>query len=134
MLTAWYFLFRLKPCKTWIRSDTLINSFMYCHETIGSAYEGTGWAFPTKTFWHALPTHFHFQNYKILHCSHFSPSISPFHILKDSLEPNWQLLGYFLEDGLYRMHQAPMQHNWNVVFNTFHCPSFHCNPVYKSQC
>ena len=84
---------------------------MYHHETIGSAYEGAGWAFPTKTYWHALPTHLHFQGYEIIHRSHFPPSTYLSHILKDSLEPNWQLPAYYLEDGLYRKHQAPLQHD-----------------------
>jgi len=51
----------IRPCKTRIRSVPSINSFIYCHETINLAYEGAGWAFPTKTYWHALLIHIHFQ-------------------------------------------------------------------------
>jgi len=103
--------FQIRSCKTRIRSETFINSFIYCHETIGLAYEGAGWAFPTKTYWHTLPTRLHFQGYEIICHSHFPPSTCPSHILKDFLEPKWQLPAYFLEDSLYRKHQAPLQHD-----------------------
>jgi len=84
------FLIQIRPCETRIRSVTLINSFMYCHETIGSAYKGTGWAFPTKTYWHALPTCIHFQGYEIIHCSHLPPPSNPYtlYILEESLDSN----------------------------------------------
>jgi len=126
--------FQITSCETRIRSETFINSFMYRYETIGSAYEGAGWAFPIKTYWHTLPTCLHFQDYEIIHCSYFPPSTCSSHILKDSLEPNWQLLAYFLEDGLYRKHQASLQCDWNMAFDAFYCLAFHSNPAYKTQC
>ena len=125
--------FQIRPCETRIRSEIFINSFIYRHETIGSTYEGAGWAFPTKTYWHTLPTHLHFQGYKIIHHSHFPPSTCLSHILRDALEPNWQLLAYYLEDGLYRNYQAPLQCDWNTAFNAHYHLAFHSNPTYKTQ-
>ena len=42
--------FQIRPCETRARSMHLINLFMYRSETIAAAYEGAGWAFPTKTY------------------------------------------------------------------------------------
>jgi len=102
---------RIRPCETRIRSATSINSFMYCHETIGSAYEGAGWAFPTKTYWHALPTRIHCQDYDIIHHSHLPPHSNPYvlYILEESLDPNWQVSKEYQEARFYRRTEAPLQ-------------------------
>jgi len=126
----------IRPCETRIRSATLINSFMYCHETIGSAYEGAGWAFPTKTYWHTLPTCIHFQGYEILHCSHLPPPNNPYasYILEESLDPNWQVPEEYQEACYYRRTEAPLQQDWNTAFDTCYHLAFHSNPAYKTQC
>ena len=113
------------PCKTRIGSVTLINSFMYHHETIGSTNEGAGWAFPTKTYWHALPTCIYFQGYEILRHSHLpSPTNSyALYILEESLDLNWQIPDFYIEDCLFRKHKAPLQWDWNTTFNSYVSPS-----------
>jgi len=90
---------------------TLINSFMYCHETIGSAYEGACWAFPTKTYWHALPIRIHFQGYEIICCSHLPPPSNPYvsYILEESLDPNWEIPEEYQEACFYRRTKASLQ-------------------------
>jgi len=101
---------RIRSCETRIRSAIWINSFMYCHETIGSVYEGVGWAFPTKTYWHVLPTHIHFQGYEIIRCSHLHPlSNLALYTLEESLDPNWQVLEEYQEAHYYRRTEAPLQ-------------------------
>jgi len=84
---------------------------MYRHETISSAYEGAGWAFPTKTYWHALPTHIHFQGYEIICRSHLPPHSNPYalYILEESLDPNWQVPEEYQEAHYYRRTEAPLQ-------------------------
>jgi len=59
----------------------------------------------------ALPTHIHFQGYEILRHSRLPPltKFYAFFILEESLESNWQVLGYFLEECLFKKHQAPLQ-------------------------
>ena len=109
---------------------------MYHHETISSAYEGTSWAFPTKTYWHALPTCIHFQGYKIICHSHLPPHSNPYvlYILKESLDPNWQVPKEYQEARYYRRTEAPLQQDWNMAFDARYCLAFHSNPVYKTQC
>jgi len=126
---------RIRPCETRIRAGTQINSFMYRHETIGSAYEGTGWAFPTKTYHHALPTHTHFQGYEIIHRSHLPPPSNPYasYILEESLDPNWQVPEEYQEARYYRRTEAPLQRDWNTAFDAHYRLAFHHNPVNKTQ-
>jgi len=125
---------QIRPCETRIRSATCINSFMYHHETIGSAYEGAGWAFPTKTYWHALPTRIHFQGYEIIRGSHLHPpSNQALCTLEESLDPNWQVPEEYQEARYYRRTKAPLQRDWNTAFDARCCLTFHHNPPYKTQ-
>jgi len=126
---------RIRPCETRIRSGTQINSFMYRHETIGSAYEGAGWAFPTKTYHHALCTCIHFQGYKIIRRSHLPPPSNPYvsYILEESLDPNWQVPEEYQEACYFRRIEAPLQRDWNTAFDAHYHLAFHRNPTYKTQ-
>ena len=114
----------------------LINSFMYHHEAISSAYEGAGWAFPTKTYWHTLPTRIHFQGYEIICCSHLPSPSNPYasDILEESLNPNWQVPEEYQEAHYDRKHEAPLQRDWNTAFDACYRPAFYSNPAYKTQC
>ena len=126
---------RIRSCETRIRSGTQINSFMYHHKTIGSAYEGAGWAFPTKTYWHALYTCIHFQGYEIYRRSHLPPPSNPYvsYILKESLDTNWQVPEEYQEARYYRRTEAPLQCDWNMAFDAFYHLAFHSNPEDKTQ-
>jgi len=108
---------------------------MYRHETIGSAYEGAGWAFPTKTYHHALRTHIHFQGYEIIRRSHLSPPSNLYvsYILEESLDPNWQVPEEYQEAHYYRRTEAPLQRDWNTAFDARYRLAFHSNPTYKTQ-
>jgi len=126
---------RIRPCETRIRSGTMINSFMYRHETIGSAYEGAGWAFPTKTYHHALRTRIHSQDYEIICRSHLPPPSNPYasYILEESLDPNWQVPEEYQKARYYRRTEAPLQRDWNTAFDAHYRLAFHRNPAYKTQ-
>ena len=81
--------FQIQPCKTRVRSMHLINLFMFRKKTIAAAYEGAGWAFPSKTTLRTPGVHVHNQGFEIIHCMHFSPTLVPSQLLESSLEPNW---------------------------------------------
>ena len=53
----------------------LTNSFMYRKETITTAYEGAGWAFPTETYHYTPPLRVYHQVFEITRNAHFPPTL-----------------------------------------------------------
>ena len=128
--------FQIRPCETQVRSMHMINSFMYRSKTIASAYEGAGWAFPTKTYHNSPLVGVHFQGFEILHCMHFLPTLIPSTFLESSLKPNWlPPVGVMAEEwGFVQRSDTPWQHDWNEAFDSYHCSLYYQDPAYKAHC
>jgi hypothetical protein len=129
------FPFQIRPCETRARSLQMINSFMYRKETITTAYEGAGWAFPVETYRDTPHARVHFQGFEILRRMHFPPTLFPSQVLAESLEPNWLPPVEVMADewGFVKRTEAPYLAEWNEAFNSHHHSLFRRDPAYKSQ-
>ena len=113
----------------------LTNSFMYRQETIATAYEGAGWAFPSKTTARTPNICVHNQGFEIIRCMHFPSTLVLSQLLELSLEPNWLPPADVMADewGFVKRSDAPLQSDWNEAFDSYHQSIFHRDPAYKSQ-
>ena len=110
--------FQVQPCKTTARY--MVNSWSYQYETLGQAYEGAGWAFPSETYKDTEPVCTHYQGFEIIHHSlHLTPTLSHYW-MELSLEPNW--LPCDIRNraswGNRKELDAPYQHLWNKAFDS----------------
>ena len=131
--TVWSILSRyIRPCETRVRSLHLTNSFMYRTETIATAYEGAGWAFPSETTLRTPGVRVHNQGFEIIHCMHFPSTLVPSQLLESSLKPNWIPPADIManEWSFVKRSDAPWQSEWNEAFNSFHCSIFCWDPAY----
>ena len=101
----------------------MVNSWSYQYETLGQAYEGTGWAFPSETYEDTEPVCTHYQGFEIIcHSPHLTPTLSHY-CMELSLEPNW--LPHDICNrtswGNRKELDAPYQHLWNKAFNFHYC-------------
>ena len=79
--------FQIPPCKTGF-CNKMVNGLSYPRETLAESYEGTGWAFPSKTLSSMPHIHVHNKGYKILKRVHFP---QPYHsTLKSSTHMKWK--------------------------------------------
>ena len=111
----------------------LTNLFMYRKETIATAYEGAGWAFPTETY--RSPLHVHHQGFEIIRRAHFPPTLVSSQLLESSLEPNWLPPVDVMADewGFVKRSDTPYQSEWNEAFDSYYHSIFRRDPAYKSQ-
>ena len=118
--------FQIRPCETRVRSLHLTNSFMYRTETIATAYEEAGWAFPSETTLRTPGVRVHNQGFEIIHCMHFPSTLVPSQLLESSLKPNWIPPADIManEWSFVKRSDAPWQSEWNEAFNSFHCSIF----------
>ena len=112
--------FQVQPCETTARY--MVNSWSYQYETLGQAYEGAGWAFPSETYEDTEPVRTHYQGFEIIrHSPHLTPTPSHYW-MELSLEPNW--LPCDIRNraswGNRKELDAPYQHIWNKAFNSHH--------------
>ena len=114
----------------------LINLFMFRSETIATAYDGAGWAFPSETTLRTPGVHVHNQGFEIIRHMHFPPTHVPSQLLESFLEPNWLPPVDVMADkwGFVKRSDAPWQSGWNEAFNFFHRSICHQDPAYKSHC
>ena len=113
----------------------LTNLFIYRKETIATAYEGAGWAFPTKTYRSTPPLCVHHQGFEIIRRVHFPPTLVSSQLLESSLEPNWLPPTDVMADEweFVKRLDAPYQSEWNEAFDSYHCSIFRQDLAYKSQ-
>ena len=112
--------FQVQPCET--TACYTVNSWSYQYETLGQAYEGAGWAFPSETYEDTEPVHTHYQGFEIIrHSPHLTPTLSHYW-MELSLEPNWLLRDICNRAswGNRKELDTPYQHIWNKAFDSHH--------------
>ena len=110
--------FQVQPCETTARY--MVNSWSYQYETLGQAYEGARWAFPSETYEDTEPVHTHYQGFEIIcHSPHLTPTLSHYR-MELSLEPNWLLCDIRNRASWENRKEldAPYQHLWNKAFDS----------------
>lgn len=109
---------QISPIETGTEGQYTINSWMYTglYETIGSAYEGAGFAFPTLVNDWTAPSFVHHQGFEILNRNQFLPCNAN-DLLEASLRPN---LAFYNPHPNHPMTQA----DWNRQFDRFHRHTF----------
>ena len=122
--------FQTPSCETGFHNE-MVNRLSYPRETLAESYEGTGWAFSSKTLSSTPHICVHNQGYEILKCVHFS---QPYHsVLESSTHMNWKLSRCFdplTHNG--KEFNAPLQHHWNHAFDYHHRSLFCKDPKYKN--
>ena len=128
--------FQVQPCETTARYT--VNSWSYQYETLGQAYEGAGWAFPSETYKDTELVRTHYQGFEIIrHLPHLTPTLSHYW-MELSLEPNWlpRDIRNRTSWGNRKELDAPYQHIWNKAFDSHHRKlSRHIlTPKFRRQC
>jgi hypothetical protein len=105
--------------KTGTEGQYTINSWIYTglYETIGYAYEGAGFAFPTLVNNWTAPSFVYHQGFEILNHNQFLPCNTNDLLEASLVRPN-------LACHNPHSHHPMTQADWNRQFDHFHCQVF----------